>query len=480
MDGSAAIPPRPAPTPPAPAPAPPQVFLRRSVLPPPPAPHHAPPPPGAHVHYFRAASPIPIFRAAASSRPPRPPPPSTTTAPPPPAAPAVTPARPPPQQPAVAVAAPPPATTTATATEEVAAPATGNPMANAAVSQWNEKNERETVQSEVAKGETVQGPDKECTTGAVKGIKRPRKPKGFKKGSLRSNEGDAGPSLFSPNNCRYDSSLGLLTKKFINLLEGAEDGTLDLNKAAETLEVQKRRIYDITNVLEGVDLIEKTLKNMIRWKGFDMSKPKERERQISALKEEIESLYDEESRLDDEIMEAQEKLNALRVDEDRRKLLYVSKEDINAIPRFQGSTLIAVNAPRGTYIEVPDPNLDMDIYKDLDNQEKHYQIVFRSAMGPVDCFLISNHQETFNADQQMADNLDAAVTSGSSQAPQQMDYVQASEIGESNGVREHTSEPSKRDDPVPGIVKIVPSDDIAADYWLSSDADVSMTDTWGT
>lgn len=30
---------------------------------------------------------------------------------------------------------------------------------------------------------------------------------------------------------------GLLTKKFINLLEGAEDGTLDLNKAAETLEV---------------------------------------------------------------------------------------------------------------------------------------------------------------------------------------------------------------------------------------------------
>ncbi|EEC76652.1 hypothetical protein OsI_14607 [Oryza sativa Indica Group] len=351
-------------------------------------------------------------------------------------------------------------------------------MANAADNE--EKNERETVQSEVAKGETVQGPDKECTTGAVKGIKRPRKPKGFKKGSLRSNEGDAGPSLFSPNNCRYDSSLGLLTKKFINLLEGAEDGTLDLNKAAETLEVQKRRIYDITNVLEGVDLIEKTLKNMIRWKGFDMSKPKERERQISALKEEIESLYDEESRLDDEIMEAQEKLNALRVDEDRRKLLYVSKEDINAIPRFQGSTLIAVNAPRGTYIEVPDPNLDMDIYKDLDNQEKHYQIVFRSAMGPVDCFLISNHQETFNADQQMADNLDAAVTSGSSQAPQQMDYVQASEIGESNGAREHTSEPSKRDDPVPGIVKIVPSDDIAADYWLSSDADVSMTDTWGT
>lgn len=82
---------------------------------------------------------------------------------------------------------------------------------------------------------------------------------------------------------------GLLTKKFINLIKQAEDGILDLNKAADTLEVtypfnlypifktsfltkslmvqvQKRRIYDITNVLEGIGLIEKKLKNRIQWK----------------------------------------------------------------------------------------------------------------------------------------------------------------------------------------------------------------------
>jgi hypothetical protein len=35
----------------------------------------------------------------------------------------------------------------------------------------------------------------------------------------------------------YDSHSGLLTKKFINLIKHAEDGILDLNKAAETLEV---------------------------------------------------------------------------------------------------------------------------------------------------------------------------------------------------------------------------------------------------
>jgi hypothetical protein len=31
--------------------------------------------------------------------------------------------------------------------------------------------------------------------------------------------------------------------------------------------LQKRRIYDITNVLEGIGLIEKKSKNNIQWKG---------------------------------------------------------------------------------------------------------------------------------------------------------------------------------------------------------------------
>ena len=39
------------------------------------------------------------------------------------------------------------------------------------------------------------------------------------------------------------------------------------DKAADQLAVrQKRRIYDITNVLEGIGLIEKKSKNSIQWK----------------------------------------------------------------------------------------------------------------------------------------------------------------------------------------------------------------------
>ncbi len=75
--------------------------------------------------------------------------------------------------------------------------------------------------------------------------------------------------MFDEHNkqARLDNSLGELTRKFIALIQESTDRSVDLNKAADELKVQKRRIYDITNVLEGIGLIEKTVKNVIRWKG---------------------------------------------------------------------------------------------------------------------------------------------------------------------------------------------------------------------
>ena len=66
---------------------------------------------------------------------------------------------------------------------------------------------------------------------------------------------------------RKENGLEKLTKTFINLLCESPNQTLDLNKAVKQLEVQKRRIYDITNVLEGIGLIIKLRKNNIRWSG---------------------------------------------------------------------------------------------------------------------------------------------------------------------------------------------------------------------
>jgi len=68
---------------------------------------------------------------------------------------------------------------------------------------------------------------------------------------------------------RNDTSLGLLTKKFVDVLRKAPSKPVDLNEAAERLAVQKRRIYDITNILEGIGLVEKIARNLIKWRSVN-------------------------------------------------------------------------------------------------------------------------------------------------------------------------------------------------------------------
>lgn len=78
-------------------------------------------------------------------------------------------------------------------------------------------------------------------------------------------EGPCFPRAAAPNP-RQDNSLSLLTRRFLALLSESETKSLDLNHACEVLAVQKRRIYDITNVLEGVGVLEKGAKNYVRFR----------------------------------------------------------------------------------------------------------------------------------------------------------------------------------------------------------------------
>jgi transcription factor E2F3 len=80
----------------------------------------------------------------------------------------------------------------------------------------------------------------------------------------------------------------VLTKKFIELIRNSENCTIDLNLAVEELGVQKRRIYDITNVLEGINYVEKIQKNMIKWIGG--REDPEIEREVIEMKRKIDDL----------------------------------------------------------------------------------------------------------------------------------------------------------------------------------------------
>ncbi|XP_025828605.1 transcription factor E2FA-like [Panicum hallii] len=139
-------------------------------------------------------------------------------------------------------------------------------------------------------------------------------------------------------------------------LKQAQDGILDLNSTADKLDFQKRRIYDITNVLEGIGLIEKKLKNRICWKGLDESGTN-LDNDLSVLKSEIENLNLQEQALDEHISKMHKKLKELTEDESRQRWLFLTEDDIKGLPCFQNQTLIAIKAPHGSSVEVPNPDV---------------------------------------------------------------------------------------------------------------------------
>lgn len=208
-------------------------------------------------------------------------------------------------------------------------------------------------------------------------------------GSPASNS-SAECSATSRKSGRYETSLGQLTRKFINLLESSKEGSINLNDASDMLHVQKRRIYDITNVLEGVGLLHKTSKNNIQWRGglfdycegrlsalaqdhpthyrnrkpppltllfnqneaeYDVIEPRERSRE--ELQQELLDLENDENRLDGLLEQAQENLNTLKGN--ASSMLYVNYRDLRRVPEFTHQTVIGIRPPSDTTMEVPDP-----------------------------------------------------------------------------------------------------------------------------
>ncbi|GBF89163.1 transcription factor [Raphidocelis subcapitata] len=232
---------------------------------------------------------------------------------------------------------------------------------------------------------------------------------GKRKASRRlAHSPDDKPSPTFGTGCRFDSSLGMLTKKFLNLIENAEDGILDLNQAADILQVQKRRIYDITNVLEGVGLIEKKSKNNILWKPLVMEPSSqgaaagagaaagpgaapEADSQhdaaeaLEALAQQTATLREQESLLDGQISSLMAALRAMTEHPANRRLLYVTDADITSLPCFAQDTVFAVKAPKGTTLEMPDPAEGTSL-----GGARHYRIVLRSAAEGVEVFLVQH------------------------------------------------------------------------------------------
>ncbi|KAM9851765.1 transcription factor E2F3-like [Aulostomus maculatus] len=182
-----------------------------------------------------------------------------------------------------------------------------------------------------------------------------------------------------PEKTRYDTSLGLLTKKFVDLLAQSPDGVLDLNLAAETLQVQKRRLYDITNVLEGIHLIKKKSKNNIQWMGCSLLEVEGALNQRQRLTAEVAALAEEEQRLEQLIQRCSLDTRHMSELPSNQKYAYVTYDDIKHLGNLQDQTIIVVKAPTDTKLEVPDPDESLSIH-------------LTSTRGPIEVLLCSDEE----------------------------------------------------------------------------------------
>uniref|UniRef100_A0A0N4ZGG8 E2F_TDP domain-containing protein n=1 Tax=Parastrongyloides trichosuri TaxID=131310 RepID=A0A0N4ZGG8_PARTI len=163
-----------------------------------------------------------------------------------------------------------------------------------------------------------------------------------------------------PNNVdeedRKSRSIVPLTKKFINYVQSCKGNIIDLNVAMEHLQVpNKRRLYDITSVLEGVGLIEKKTINLVQWKGGTWtgkgnnhkSEIKTSEKQyMTKLQNEISKLDKAEKELDMNLKYLKQSLQNICEGAAKDGLFYMHTGDI--IDTLENKALIVIQPPKGT------------------------------------------------------------------------------------------------------------------------------------
>jgi E2F/DP family winged-helix DNA-binding domain/E2F transcription factor CC-MB domain len=221
--------------------------------------------------------------------------------------------------------------------------------------------------------------------------------------------------------------LGLLTRKFIELLNAAPPGGLDLNKAVEELAVQKRRIYDITNVLEGIGIIMKTCKNTVAFApgvgnqyippapamknstgitnqpSTTATQEEDSESELAAIRLQIEQLKQIDQNLEACSTSLWMGISGIVEHSINKMRLYITDADVASLPVIQpGDQVVAILAPQGTSLEIPDSaqggNLGggsdaIGVGNNNEQQQQNRTVIVRSKRDPVEIWKIHGEPE---------------------------------------------------------------------------------------
>ncbi|ELQ76130.1 Transcription factor E2F/dimerization partner (TDP) [Trachipleistophora hominis] len=202
---------------------------------------------------------------------------------------------------------------------------------------------------------------------------------------------------------RLENSLFVLTKKFFIYLKQVYPRAIDTNDLSHYLCVSKRRVYDITNILEGLGLLRKRSVNSLEWIGGDFNNfiAAEGEERVGGeviddLEKEnvnnlfknrydsgssaIDQLNKEEKELDQKIFIMNNKIqNMLQLDSSIKNA-YVTHKDLLGLPSLQNKLIFAVKAPQETFLE----------NKDTKNE---YMMEFNANSDQIDVFYVSSEND---------------------------------------------------------------------------------------
>lgn len=182
---------------------------------------------------------------------------------------------------------------------------------------------------------------------------------------------------------RSENSLYNLTKRFLKLVSASPDRNVSINQASRDLNVGKRRIYDITNVLEGLGLLSKWSVSSARWVGGSV------DQYVSSddEKENIDNGHTEERKLgeasvlEETLRQLNEDISMLSQSEKNLANAYITYSDLQNLPSLGESLVFAVKAPSETTMEYP-------------RYEKgSYKLRLSSEQGAISVFYVSDDKK---------------------------------------------------------------------------------------
>ena len=179
---------------------------------------------------------------------------------------------------------------------------------------------------------------------------------------------------------KKENTLDKLTQNFITFCREQKNEKISINSLLRKYSNKKRRIYDITNVLQGIGFIKKLEGNDILWmqnypKGNMTKKriPNEEQANSEKIKTNLIELVEENNAQNKELKLLEDEFQK-DFDENLEKYGYITKEDICNLSKKLNKNFILIKTEENTVINVMD-NETQKIFKKISDKIKNGKMI---------------------------------------------------------------------------------------------------------